>query len=75
MPNAIETQSLRKDFGKFHAVVDASITVKGGCIYGFIGKNGAGKTTVITAFLVFTIALTVLFFAAFRNQDEMSYNE
>lgn len=47
MPNAIETQSLCKDFGKFHAVVDATITVKSGCICGFIGKNGAGKTTVM----------------------------
>ena len=47
MSNAIEAQSLCKDFGKFHAIDDATITVKSGCICGFIGKNGAGKTTVM----------------------------
>jgi ABC-type multidrug transport system ATPase subunit len=47
MLNAIETQSLCKDFGNFHAVTDASIKVRSRSICGFIGKNGAGKTTVM----------------------------
>ncbi len=47
MSNAIEAQMLCKDFGKFHAVDDATINIKSGCICGFIGKNGAGKTTVM----------------------------
>jgi hypothetical protein len=43
---------------------------------GLTGYNGmANFLTGIAAFLIFTIALTVLFFTVFRNQDEMSYNE
>ena len=36
-----------KAFGSFHAVDDISFTVKKGEIFGFLGANGAGKTTAM----------------------------
>jgi len=45
--NAIEACNLRKSFGPVRAVDDVSITVKEGEIFGFLGQNGAGKTTAI----------------------------
>src|SRR5262245_18593672 len=43
----IETQALRKTFGKQSAVDGLNLQVPRGSIYGFLGKNGAGKTTTI----------------------------
>ena len=45
--NVIEVQHLVKAFGSFHAVDDISFTVKRGEIFGFLGANGAGKTTAM----------------------------
>ena len=38
---------LVKAFGSFHAVDDISFSVKRGEIFGFLGANGAGKTTAM----------------------------
>ncbi len=46
-PNAIEVQSLTKQFGSFTAVNAISFEVAQGEIFGFLGANGAGKTTAI----------------------------
>lgn len=43
----IEVEHLVKAFGDFHAVDDISFTVKKGEIFGFLGANGAGKTTAM----------------------------
>ena len=45
--NVIEVEHLIKAFGSFHAVDDISFTVKKGEIFGFLGANGAGKTTAM----------------------------
>ena len=45
--NAIEVEHLVKAFGSFHAVDDISFTVRKGEIFGFLGANGAGKTTAM----------------------------
>ncbi len=45
--NVIEVEHLVKAFGDFHAVDDISFTVKKGEIFGFLGANGAGKTTAM----------------------------
>ncbi len=44
---AIEANGLTRDFGKFRAVDQVSFQVKQGEIFGLLGANGAGKTTVI----------------------------
>ena len=45
--NAIEVENLTKCFGKFCAVDHINFTVKRGEIFGFLGANGAGKSTTI----------------------------
>jgi ABC-2 type transport system ATP-binding protein len=44
---AIEADGLIRDFGSFRAVDRVSFQVKKGKIFGLLGANGAGKTTVI----------------------------
>ena len=44
---AIEAHSLVRDFGSFRAVDHVSFHVTQGEIFGLLGANGAGKTTVI----------------------------
>lgn len=43
----IEVEDLTKTFGDFTAVDDITFTVNRGEIFGFLGANGAGKTTAI----------------------------
>lgn len=45
--NIISVENLTKKFGNFTAVNSISFSVCGGEIYGFLGANGAGKTTAI----------------------------
>ena len=45
--NVIETDQLTKCFGSFTAVDHISFTVGEGEIFGFLGANGAGKTTAM----------------------------
>ena len=45
--NVIEAQKLTKKFGDFTAVNAISFNVKKGEIFGFLGANGAGKTTAM----------------------------
>ena len=44
---AIRTENLTRKFGDFTAVSDVNITVRHGEVFGFLGPNGSGKTTVI----------------------------
>jgi len=44
---AVKTENLTRRFGKFTAVDEVSIEVASGEIFGFLGANGAGKTTMI----------------------------
>jgi len=45
--NAIEVKGLTRRFGSFVAVNDVSFDVRKGEIFGFLGSNGAGKSTTI----------------------------
>src|SRR4026207_498316 len=47
MSDAIVVQHLSRRFGTFVAVDDASFNVKTGELFGFLGSNGAGKSTTI----------------------------
>ena len=44
---AIQTTNLTRRFGDFVAVNQVSLTVEQGEVFGFLGPNGSGKTTVI----------------------------
>jgi len=45
--NVITAEHLTKRFGRFTAVDDISFEVSSGEIFGFLGANGAGKTTAM----------------------------
>jgi ABC-2 type transport system ATP-binding protein len=47
MPTIIATNQLTKTFGAFTAVNAITFEVKEGEIFGFLGANGAGKTTAL----------------------------
>lgn len=51
VPTAIQLDRLTKNFGDYHAVSDLSLEVNGGEIFGFLGLNGAGKSTTIKMML------------------------
>lgn len=51
-PNAsgrpvIAVEKLRRSYGKVEAVRGVTFTIPEGCIWGLLGKNGAGKTSII----------------------------
>jgi ABC-2 type transport system ATP-binding protein len=47
---AIEARQLTRRFGSFTAVDRIDVSVKKGEVFGFLGANGAGKTTAIRMF-------------------------
>ncbi len=54
--NIIETRGVTKRFGERLAVMDLDLAVPRGSAFGFLGHNGAGKTTVIRMLLGLTQA-------------------
>lgn len=51
MPDIIKVSNLSKHYGEIKAVDDISFSVNDGEIYGFLGQNGAGKSTTIRMLL------------------------
>lgn len=51
MPAVIQTDNLSKQFTEVTAVRDLSFSVEKGEVYGFLGQNGAGKSTTIRMLL------------------------
>lgn len=47
MSSVVEVNGLTKAYGKVTAVDNVSFTLEEGKIYGLLGRNGAGKTTVM----------------------------
>lgn len=54
MENIIEVKGLTKKYNSFLALADVSLNIKKGRIYGLLGKNGAGKTTIMKSILGLT---------------------
>jgi len=50
-PHVIETDRLTKHYGAFQAVRELSIRVPAGSITGFLGQNGAGKSSTLRMLL------------------------
>ncbi|MDQ3032705.1 MAG: ABC transporter ATP-binding protein [Myxococcota bacterium] len=46
-PDAIEVRGLTKRYGGLEALRGVDLTVRPGDVYGFLGRNGAGKSTTI----------------------------
>lgn len=51
MEAVIQVKNLTKDFKEVRAVDDLSFSVDAGEVYGFLGQNGAGKSTTIRMLL------------------------
>jgi ABC-type multidrug transport system ATPase subunit len=51
MASIIQVNHLSKQFNQVKAVTDLSFTVNEGDVYGFLGQNGAGKSTTIRMLL------------------------
>ena len=47
MPNPIEVEALKKDYGAVAAVKGVDFVVRPGEVFGLLGPNGAGKTTTV----------------------------
>lgn len=76
--HAIETHELTRKFGKFTAVDSVSFTVERGEVFGFLGANGAGKSTTIrmlTGILLPTSgSATVAGYQVVNDQDKVRRN-
>lgn len=51
MEDVIRVEHLKKSYGDIIAVDDLSFSVKRGRVFGFLGANGAGKSTSIECIL------------------------
>ncbi|WP_306575163.1 ABC transporter ATP-binding protein [Anaerotruncus massiliensis (ex Togo et al. 2019)] len=51
MQTAIEVEQLSKSYGKLLAIDNISLSVERGTVYGLLGANGAGKSTIIECIL------------------------
>lgn len=47
MPYIVEVKNVYKRYNRTEALKDVSMNIKKGEIYGFVGENGAGKSTMI----------------------------
>ncbi|HWR00485.1 MAG TPA: ABC transporter ATP-binding protein [Chlorobaculum sp.] len=74
----IHTEKLTKRFGRFTAVDEISFSVSAGEIFGFLGANGAGKTTamkMLTGLLAPTSgSATVACFDIYRQTEAIRRN-
>lgn len=72
---AVETRALCKTYGKRRVVDNFAMHVPEGSIYGFVGKNGAGKSTVmkmIDALVTPTSGEILLYGSQADQNDEKS---
>jgi len=74
----IQVQELTKKFGDFTAVDSISFDVKKGEIFGFLGANGAGKTTAMKMLIGISKPTsgnaTVAGFDVYKNTEDIKKN-
>ena len=77
-PIAILAENITKKFGDFTAVDHISFEVSEGEIFGFLGANGAGKTTAMRMFCGLSIPTsgnaTVAGFDVYKQTEEIKKN-
>ena len=67
----IETKKLTKIYGEQTAVSSVDIHVKPGRIYGLLGRNGAGKTTIMKRFWALRQSLPAKWMCSARTSKAM----
>ncbi len=76
--NIIQVEDLSKKFGDFIAVNAITFEVKKGEIFGFLGANGAGKTTAMKMLIGISIPTsgeaTVAGFDVYKDPEEIKKN-
>jgi ABC-2 type transport system ATP-binding protein len=76
--NVIQVENLTKKFGDFIAVNEISFEVKKGEIFGFLGANGAGKTTAMKMLIGISTPTSgsaqVAGFDVFKNPENIKKN-
>lgn len=76
--NIIQTKNLTKMFGDFTAVNTITFEVKKGEIFGFLGANGAGKTTAMKMLIGISIPTsgeaTIADFDVYKDPEEIKKN-
>ena len=76
--NVIKVENLTKKFGDFTAVNAITFEVKAGEIFGFLGANGAGKTTAMKMLIGISIPTSgdtqVAGFDVFKNPEDIKKN-
>src|SRR5256885_279867 len=70
----IETHDLTKRYGRFEAVSDLNLRVGAGRITGFLGRNGAGKSSTIKMLLGICRPSSGTGFLLGRNIDKPTQN-
>lgn len=75
MKYAIESERLTKKYGDFTAVNNLEIRVPEGKVYGFLGRNGSGKTTTIRMImgLIKPDCGNIKIFGKEVNREDISY--
>ncbi len=75
---AIKAENITKTFGDFTAVDNISFDIKKGEIFGFLGANGAGKTTAMRMFSGLSIptsgTATVAGFDVYKETEKIKKN-
>jgi len=78
MHNAIEVRNLTKKFGSFVSVDDVSFSIPQGEIFGFLGANGAGKSTAMRMLCGLSIPTsgkaTIAGFDVYRQTEKIKKN-
>lgn len=71
MENVLKTNSLTKEYHGIKALNDATVTLERGKIYGLIGRNGAGKTSMMRMImgLGFPTSGSIELFGATKEKD------
>ena len=71
----ISVKNLTKDYGKGRGIFDISFDVPKGCVFGYCGTNGSGKTTTLRHIMGFIKpqkgSVTVKGLDAWKNADEI----
>lgn len=77
MTYAIEVESLSKSIGNIEILKDITMRVKQGEIYGFLGANGAGKTSLMKAIyriMIPTSGTVVLLSEKIKNNNNAVFS-